>query len=121
VTWGVHAGRSARLCGSRISRDRGALWIGWPKNGPEAKATEARQATQAAEAEVVQLRQVTEQAVQETEALRAGRAKAADADADRPAMVASRIDGVQFRRLQEAERARKSLGLLLQLKAAWRE
>jgi hypothetical protein len=44
-----------------------------------------------------------------------------NADADRPAMVASRIDGVQFRRLQEAERARKSLGLLLQLKAAWRE
>jgi hypothetical protein len=32
--------------------------------------------------------------------------------AERPAMVASKIDEVQFRRLQEAEKAQKSLGRL---------
>ncbi|MGD0105487.1 MAG: hypothetical protein ABSC06_15815 [Rhodopila sp.] len=40
--------------------------------------------------------------------------------ADRPAIVASRIDEVQLRRLQEAEQARKSLGRLARLWAAWR-
>jgi hypothetical protein len=34
--------------------------------------------------------------------------------------VASRVDEVQLRRLQEAEQARKSLGLLARLRAAWR-
>ena len=74
-------------------------------------------------AEAVRLRQVTEQAVQEAEALRpaeVARVAAQVADADRPAMVASKIDEVQFRRLQEAEQARKSLGLLARLRAAWR-
>jgi hypothetical protein len=45
------------------------------------------------------------------EALR--RAEAARvAEADRPSMMASKIDEVQFRRLQEAEQARKSRGRL---------
>jgi hypothetical protein len=85
--------------------------------------TEAEQAAQAAEAEATRLRQVAEQAAQEAEALRqaeVARAAAQATVADRPAMVASKIDEVQFRRLQEAEQARKSLGRLARLKAAWR-
>jgi chromosome segregation ATPase len=86
----------------------------------EAKAIEA----EAAAAEAAQLRQAMEQAVRETEALRAAEVARAAAQAmeptDRPAMVASKIDEVQFRRLQEAEQARKSLGLVARLKAAWR-
>jgi hypothetical protein len=39
---------------------------------------------------------------------------------DRPTMVASKIDEVQFRRLQEAEQARKSLGLVARLRNEWR-
>jgi hypothetical protein len=86
----------------------------------EAQASEAEQATQAVEAEAAKLRQAAEQAIRETEALRAvGRAASQAVDVDRLAIVASRIDEVQFRRLQEAERARKSLGLLARLKAAW--
>jgi hypothetical protein len=89
--------------------------------GPRA---EAEQATKAAEAEAVRLRQVAEQAVQEAEALRQAEVarvatQAADT-ADRPTMVASRIDEVQLRRLQEAEQARKSLGRLARLRLAWR-
>jgi hypothetical protein len=41
-------------------------------------------------------------------------------EADRPGMVAARIDEVQLRRLQEAEQVRKSLGLLARLRLAWR-
>jgi hypothetical protein len=75
-------------------------------------------------AEAAQLRQAMEQAVREAEALRAAEVARAAAQAmeptDRPAMVASKIDEVQFRRLQEAEQARKSLGLVVRLRAAWR-
>jgi hypothetical protein len=38
----------------------------------------------------------------------------------RPLAVASRIDEVQLRRLQEAEQARKARGRLARLRAAWR-
>jgi chromosome segregation ATPase len=91
----------------------------------EAKAMEAERATQAAEAEAAQLRQAAEQAVREAEALRAEVTRvtaqaAAEEATDRPAMVASRIDEVQLRRLQEAEQARKSLGRLTRLRLAWR-
>jgi hypothetical protein len=75
-------------------------------------------------AEAARLRQAMEQAVREAEALRAAEVARAAAQAmeptDRPTMVASKIDEVQFRRLQEAEQARKSLGLLARLRAAWR-
>jgi chromosome segregation ATPase len=83
--------------------------------------TEAEQATQAASAaavEVEQLRQTMEQAGAETETARA--AAQALEPAGRAAMMAARIDQVQFRRLQEAEQTRKSLGRLVRLKAAWR-
>jgi hypothetical protein len=90
----------------------------------EAKATEAERAVQAAEAEAAQLRQAMEQAIQEAEALRAAEVARATAQAAEPinrsATVASKIDEVQFRRLQEAEQARKSLPLLARLRAAWR-
>jgi hypothetical protein len=92
-----------------------------------AEAAEATQA--AAEAEATRLRQTAELAtvkaeLQETEALRAveiarAATRAAEA-ADRPTMVASKIDEVQLRRLQAAEQARKSLGRLARLRAAWR-
>lgn len=79
---------------------------------------DARSAAQAAEAEVTKLRQVADQA--RAEAAEALREAARVAEADRPSMVASKIDEVQFRRLQEAEQARKSLGRLARLRAAWR-
>jgi hypothetical protein len=81
---------------------------------------EAQQATQAAEAEAARLQRATELAVQEAKALweaeatRAAREEAAN----RPA-VASRIDEVQLRRLQEAEQARRSRSRLGRLRAAW--
>jgi hypothetical protein len=90
----------------------------------EAEAAQLRQAhaeaEQAAEAEATRLRQATEQAIQEAEALRQAEVARAAEAADRPAMVASKIDEVQFRRLQEMEQARKSLGRLARLRAAWR-
>jgi hypothetical protein len=97
----------------------------------EEAAIEAEQAAQAAEAEIAQLRQAAEQAraeaqeaVQAAETLRQAEAARAAVQApepaDRPAMVASRIDELQLRRLQEAEQARKALGRLARLKAAWR-
>jgi hypothetical protein len=49
-----------------------------------------------------------------------GRAEAEKEAADRASAVTSRIDEVQFRRLQEADRARKALGLWERLKLAWR-
>jgi hypothetical protein len=65
-----------------------------------------------------------ERAVQKAKALREAEiARAAAAlmePAERPTMVASRIDEVQLRRLQEAEQARKSLGRLARLRLAWR-
>jgi hypothetical protein len=78
-----------------------------------AEAEQAIQAASAAVAEAEQLRQTMEQVKVETEVTHAA------APVDRSAMVASRIDEVQFRRLQEAEQARKSLGLMARLKAAW--
>jgi chromosome segregation ATPase len=92
---------------------------------------EAEQAAQAAEAEATRLRQAVdlatsqaEQAVQEAKALREAEEARAAAQAkepvDRPSIVASRIDEVQLRRLQAAEQARKSLGRLARLRAAWR-
>jgi chromosome segregation ATPase len=92
--------------------------------------TTERTAKTAAAAEVVQLRQAVErgraeamQAAQEAEALRAeiahAAAQAREGD-ERPAMVASKVDEVQFRRLQEVEQARRSLGRWQRLKRAWR-
>jgi hypothetical protein len=111
---------------------------------------DAQEATQAVEAEVAQLRQAlglarqeaTEQPIgveraraealqvaldqvrAEAEALRqaevARATEAAREPAERSAMVASRIDEVQFRRLQEREQTRKALGRLARLRAAWR-
>jgi hypothetical protein len=72
------------------------------------------QARQTADAETAALREAVEQATQATRAAEAAR------DADRPTMVASKIDEVQFRRLQEAELARKTLGRLARLRVAWR-
>jgi hypothetical protein len=83
------------------------------KVAAEAKAAEAQAAAEAKTAELQQ----TVDALQEEAARVATQAKEA---ADRPAMVASKIDEVQFRRLQEAEQARKSLGRLARLRAAWR-
>jgi hypothetical protein len=91
---------------------------------------EAEQVIEAAEAEIAQLRHAAEQAraeaqeaVQAAETLRAAEAARAPEPADRPSMVASRIDEVQLRqlrRLQEADQVRKALGRLARLKAAWR-
>jgi hypothetical protein len=84
----------------------------------ETEAAELRQALdqarQTADAEAAALREALEQATQATRAAEAAR------DADRPSMVASKIDEVQFRRIQEAELARKTLGRLARLRAAWR-
>jgi hypothetical protein len=82
----------------------------------ETDAAELRQALDQARAEM-------EQAKAETEVLRqaeATRVAEAAREADRPTMVASRIDEVQLRRLQEAEQSRKALGRLARLRAAWR-
>jgi hypothetical protein len=81
---------------------------------------EAQQATQAAEAEEARLRQATELAVQEAKELwEAEAARAAREEAANRPTVASRIDEVQLRRLQEAERARRSRSRLQRLRAAW--
>jgi hypothetical protein len=80
-------------------------------------------AVKAAEVEALELRQALEQARAEAEALRqaeATRSTEVAKEADRPTMVASRIDEVQLRRLQEAEQGRKALGRLARLRAAWR-
>jgi hypothetical protein len=78
---------------------------------------EAKQATQA---EAARLRQATELAVQESKALwEAEAARAAREEAANRPTVASRIDEVQLRRLQEAERARRSRSRLQRLRAAW--
>jgi hypothetical protein len=89
---------------------------------------DAQEAARAAEAEAAQLRQAVDQARTEAdqavEALRQAEVARAAAQAteaaERPAMVASRIDEVQLRRLQEAERVRKSLGRFARLRLAWR-
>jgi chromosome segregation ATPase len=88
-------------------------------------AEEVEQAIREAGAEIAQIRQAAEQARAEAqEAVRAAEAARAAAQTqeptDRPSMVASRIDEVQLRRLQEAEQARKSRGRWARLKAAWR-
>jgi hypothetical protein len=81
---------------------------------------EAQQATQAAEAEAARLQQATELAVQEAKAMwEAEAAHAAREEAVNRPTVASRIDEVQLRRLQEAERARRSRSRLQRLRAAW--
>ena len=80
---------------------------------------EAQRATQAAEAEAARLRQATELAVQEAKALWEAEAARAVRDAENRSTVASRIDEVQLRRLQEAERARRSRSRLQRLRAAW--
>jgi chromosome segregation ATPase len=92
-----------------------------------ARHAEAERAAQAAEAEAARLREAAdlataraEQAIQEAKALREAEVARAAEAVERPTMVASRIDEVQLRRLQEAEQARKSLGRLARLKAAWR-
>jgi chromosome segregation ATPase len=81
---------------------------------------EAQQATQAAEAEAARLRQATELAVQEAKELReAEAARAAREETANRSTVASKIDEVQLRRLQEAEQARRSRSRLQRLRAAW--
>jgi hypothetical protein len=80
---------------------------------------EAQRATQAAEAEAARFRQVTELAVQEAKALWEAEAARAVREAENRSTVASRIDEVQLRRLQEAERARRSHSRLQRLRAAW--
>jgi hypothetical protein len=81
---------------------------------------EAQQATQAAEAEAARLQQATELAVQKAKAMwEAEAAHAAKEEAVNRPTVASRIDEVQLRRLQEAERARRSRSRLQRLRAAW--
>jgi hypothetical protein len=87
----------------------------------------AREAAEQMRAEALQValdqaRTDAQEAVQIAEALRQEVARATEAHketVERPAMVASKIDEVQFRRLQEAEQARKSLGRLARLRAAW--
>jgi chromosome segregation ATPase len=83
------------------------------KAAAEAKAAELQEAVEAKAAELQQ----TIDALREEAAHAAAQAKEV---AHRPALVASKIDEVQFRRLQEADEARKSLGLLARLRAAWR-
>jgi small-conductance mechanosensitive channel len=73
---------------------------------------EAIAGAQAADEEIARLRL----AVEQVEAA----ARAPAEPVDRPTMVASRIDEVQLRRLQEAEQARKALGRMARLRAAWR-
>jgi colicin import membrane protein len=119
----AEAGRAAER--SRAEADREALTraeaeaVALRAQLDQARA-EAQQATQAAEAEAARLQRATELAVQEAkvlweaEAARAGR----EETANRPA-VASRIDEVQLRRLQEAEQARRSRSRLGRLRAAW--
>jgi hypothetical protein len=80
---------------------------------------EAQRATQAAEAEAARLRQATELAVQEAKVLWEAEAARAVREAENRSTVASRIDEVQLRRLQEAERARRSRSRLQRLRAAW--
>jgi hypothetical protein len=81
---------------------------------------EAQQAARAAEAEAARLRQATELAVQEAKALwEAEAARAAREEAANRPTVTSRIDEVQLRRLQEAERVRRSRSRLQRLRAAW--
>jgi chromosome segregation ATPase len=81
-----------------------------------ASALELREAAETAEAKAGELQQTID-ALRRKSAHDAAEAKDA---ADRPAMVASKIDEVQFRRLQEADQARKSLGRLARIRAAWR-
>jgi hypothetical protein len=119
----AEAGRAAER--SRAEANRGAR----TRAEAEAEAlraqldqarAEAQQATQAAEAEAAQLRQATELAVQEAKALwEAEAARAARKEAANRPTLASRIDEVQLRRLQEAEQARRSRSRLQRLRAAW--
>jgi membrane protein involved in colicin uptake len=82
----------------------------------KAAEDEAAELRRRLQAEGAGLRKTLEQ-LREAEATRVAEAARA---ADRPTMVASRIDEVRLRRLQEAEQVRKSLGRLARLKAAWR-
>ena len=91
---------------------------------------DAEEAAAAAETEAAKLRRDLEEALaaaaearaRVTEALREAEVArtAAQSQTERPNMVASRIDEVQLRRLQEAEQARKSLGRIARLRLAWR-
>jgi hypothetical protein len=79
----------------------------------EQARADAEEVRRTATSEAIQLRQAAELAAREVEELRraeAARVRSQAADmTDRPAMVASKIDEVQFRPLQEAEQALKSL------------
>jgi hypothetical protein len=90
----------------------------------EQARADAEEVRRTATSEAIQLRQAAELAAREVEELRraeAARVRSQAADmTDRLAMVASKIDEVQFRRLQEAEQALKSLRKLARLRAAWR-
>jgi hypothetical protein len=118
----AEAGRAAER--SRAEADREA------RTRAEAEAValraqldQARAETQQAAlaAEAARLRRATDLAVQEAKALwKAEAARAAREEAANRPMVASRIDEVQLRRLQEAEQARRSRSRLQRLRAAWR-
>lgn len=90
-------------------------------------AEKVREAARTAEAEAAQLRKEAEQAraeaaeaVRTAETLRAEKGRTTEAAAERALQVASRIDEAQFRRLQEADEARRGLSLWGQLRTAWR-
>jgi hypothetical protein len=118
----AEAGRAverSRAEAEREARTRAEAEAGALRAQLDQARAEAQQATQAREAEAARLRQATELAVQEAKAeWEAEAAHAAREAASRPA-VASRIDEVQLRRLQEAEQARRSRSRLQRLRAAW--
>lgn len=91
-------------------------------------AEKVREAARTAQAEAAQLRKEAEQAraeaaeaIKTAETLRAAdKGQTTEAAAERALQVASRIDEAQFRRLQEADEARRGLSLWGRLRTAWR-
>lgn len=101
------------------------------REAAEAEAARVREdagKARTAEAEAARLRQEAEQAraeaaeaVRTAETLRAAeKGRTTEAAAERALQVASRIDEAQFRRLQEADEARRGLSLWGRLRTAWR-
>ena len=119
----AEAGRAAeclRAEAERQARTRAEAEVEALRAQLDQAQAEAQQATQAAEAEAERLQQATELALREAKAMwEAEAARAAREEAVNRPTVASRIDEVQLRRLQEAERARRSRSRLQRLRAAW--
>ena len=88
----------------------------------EKALADAQEARLKADAEVSQFQHAAERTAREIEDLRAeaARVPAQALDADRPIMVASKIDEVQLRRLQEAPSGPEVPRRLARLRAAWR-